>query len=75
MIEVLAKVSCGINNGKPYLSNIPSKIPSITSSIFTLIEVAVPVLLVIMGTIDLFKGVAADKGNYIWCHSCIYDIC
>ena len=55
MFQALAKVSCG------NLDGIPTKIPQLSSEIFTLIEVAVPVLLVIMGTIDLFKGVAADK--------------
>ena len=55
MFQVLAKVACG------NLDGIPANLPRLTSDIFTIIEVAVPVLLVIMGTIDLFKGVAADK--------------
>lgn len=55
MLQVLAKVACG------NLTGIPAKIPNLTSEIFTIIEIAVPVLLVIMGTIDLFKGITADK--------------
>ena len=55
MFQVLAKVACG------NLTGIPSKIPNLTSEIFTLIEIAIPVLLVIMGTIDLFKGITANK--------------
>ena len=55
MIQILDKVACG------NLTDIPSKLPQLSSEIYTLIEVAVPVLLVIMGTIDLFKGITADK--------------
>ena len=55
MIQILDKVACG------NLADIPSKLPKLSSEIYTLIEVAVPVLLVIMGTIDLFKGITADK--------------
>ena len=55
MIQILDKVACG------NLADIPSKLPKLSSEIYTLIEVAVPVLLVIMGTIDLFKGITANK--------------
>ena len=57
MIQVLVKnpVSCG------NLSNIPGKIPELTSDIFLLIQIAVPVVLVIMGMIDLFKAITASK--------------
>ena len=55
MFQILTKVACG------NLTGIPSKLPSLTSEVFTIIEIAVPVLLVIMGTIDLFKGITADK--------------
>ena len=43
------------------ITNIPGKIPRLSSEVFTLIEIAVPVVLVIMGTIDLFKGITASK--------------
>ena len=52
---VIDPKSCG------NITNIPGKIPKLTSEIFLFIEIAVPVLLVIMGTIDLFKGITAGK--------------
>ena len=55
MFQVLAKVACG------NLSGIPQKIPKLTSEVFFLIEVAIPVLLVIMGTLDLFKAITSNK--------------
>ena len=61
MLQILTKLACGLSDGKPLLDEIPSRIPKITSEIFLLIEIAVPVLLVIMGTIDLFKGITAQK--------------
>ena len=55
MFQILTKVACG------NLTDIPSKFPKLSSEIFTIIEIAVPLLLVIMGTLDLFKGITADK--------------
>ena len=55
MFQILDKVSCG------NLTGIPSKLPELTHDIFLMIEIAVPVLLVILGTIDLFKGITANK--------------
>ena len=55
MLYILEKVSCG------NLTDIPEKIPRLSSEIFTLILIAIPVLLVILGTIDLFKGITANK--------------
>ena len=52
-------VSCG------NITNIPYKIPEITSNAFLIIEIAVPVILVIMGMIDLMKGVTAQKEDEI----------
>lgn len=59
MIQILTKVSCG------NLTGIPSKLPKLSSEVFTLIEIAVPVLLIIMGTLDLFKGITANKEDEI----------
>lgn len=56
-------VSCG--NGNGMIKGIPGKIPELTSFVFTLIQVAVPVILVIMGSIDLFKGITAQKEDEI----------
>lgn len=51
----VSKVSCG------NITDIPKKIPQLTSEIVTIIEILVPVLLVIMGSIDLFKGMTSGK--------------
>ena len=63
MFQVLTKVACG--GDKIILDDIPSKIPQLTSEVFTLLLIAVPLLLVIMGTIDLYKGITADKEDEI----------
>ena len=61
IISVLAapKVSCG------NVTDIPRKIPELTSMAITMIQIAVPVILVIMGSLDLFKGVTAGKEDEI----------
>ena len=53
------KVSCG------NITGIPSKIPSLTSKIITILQIAIPVILVIMGSLDLFKGITAQKEDEI----------
>lgn len=53
------KVSCGNVN------DIPEKLPELTSYIITVIQVAIPVILVILGSIDLFKGITAGKDDEI----------
>lgn len=59
--ENLSKVSCGSGPGS--FSDIPKKIPELTSYIITVLYVAIPVLLVIMGSIDLFKGIMSQKDD------------
>ena len=59
MLYILDKVACG------NLTDIPSKIPKLTSEVFTIIEIAIPILLVIMGTLDMFKGITASKEDEI----------
>ena len=61
IISVLAapKVSCG------NVTDIPRKIPELTSMAITMIQIAVPLILVIMGSLDLFKGVTAGKEDEI----------
>ncbi len=44
---------------------IDEKIPNIVSTIITVIKVAVPVLLVIFGMIDLMKGITSQKEDEI----------
>jgi len=58
-IVAATKVNCG------NITNIPAKIPELTSYFITLVQIIVPVILVIMGSIDLFKGVTAQKEEEI----------
>ena len=53
------KVSCG------QLTEIPKKIPDLTSMIVRILWIIVPVVLVIVGSIDLAKGVVAGKEDEI----------
>ena len=53
------KVHCGTGEGA--LTAIPSKVPELTSLIVTIIQIAVPIVLILMGSIDLFKGITAGK--------------
>ena len=50
-------VSCGGN----YLDKIPSSLPKIISIIYTIIQIAIPIVLVIFGMLDLFKSITAGK--------------
>ena len=47
--------------GEGYLKEIPEALPKAISVIYTVIQVAVPVVLVIFGTLDLFKSISAQK--------------
>ena len=53
--------SCG--NG--LLTDIPSALPKVISIIYIVIQVAVPVVLVIMGSLDLMKSITAGKEDEI----------
>lgn len=53
------KVSCG------NVTDIPRKIPELTSMAITLVQIAVPVILVVMGSMDLFKGITGQKEDEI----------
>lgn len=50
-------VSCGGN----YVTKIPAALPKVISTIYIIIQIVVPILLVIFGMIDLFKGITAQK--------------
>lgn len=56
-----AFVSCGAG----YMDKIPAIIPKVVSTAYTMIQIAVPVVLVIMGSLDLFKGISAQKEDEI----------
>lgn len=51
--------NCG--NDYKKIDNIPGLIPRTTSIIYTIIQIAIPVVLVLLGSIDLVKGIIAQK--------------
>jgi hypothetical protein len=57
--EKNAVVKCG------GITDIPALVPKVTSIIITTIQIAVPVILVIMGMLDLAKGIMAQKEDEI----------
>ena len=52
-----ATVSCGDG----ILTDIPTLFPKVVSIIYTVMQIAIPVVLVIMGSLDLMKGITAGK--------------
>lgn len=54
-VYAIEKVSCGNVTG------IPKKIPELTSFAITIVQIAVPVILVLIGSFDFFKAVTAQK--------------
>lgn len=54
-------VSCGNNT----LTDLPATIPKIVSIAYVLIQIIVPVILVIVGSIDLIKAITAQKEDEI----------
>lgn len=52
-------VSCGSG----LLTGIPSKLPQILKVVYMALQIAVPVILVILGSIDLFKSITAGKDD------------
>lgn len=58
-LSIRSKVSCG------NIDEIPEKIPELTSFVITVIQIAVPIILVVIGSIDLMKGVVAQKEEEI----------
>ena len=55
----ITRVDCG------NITRIPAKIPQITSLIVTVAQIAIPVVLVIVGAMDLIKGISAQKEDEI----------
>lgn len=53
------KVSCGT------VGNIPAKVPEFISLFILVMQIIVPILLIIFGSIDLAKGVMAQKEDEI----------
>lgn len=50
-------VSCG----NSLVTGIPSLIPSVLSVLYNIIQIAIPIILVILGSIDFMKSVSAGK--------------
>lgn len=50
-------VSCGSGT----VTDIPQMLPNVTSIFYRIIQIAIPIILVIMGSLDLFKGISAQK--------------
>ena len=59
--SVLARTYCDCGN----VTGIPKKIPEITSYIMTIVQIAVPVILVVIGSIDFIKGITSQKEEEI----------
>lgn len=47
--------------GDGFITGIPSLIPQVISIVYTIIQIAVPIILVIAGSIDLIKGIISQK--------------
>ena len=59
-------VSCGSDDtSKALIKNIPSIVPNITSGIYNAVMVIVPLILVVMGSIDLIRGAASQNEDEI----------
>lgn len=51
--------------GDGLMTNIPGILPQVISTIYTVVQIAVPVVLVIMGSLDFMKSVSAQKEDEI----------
>jgi len=60
-METGTYVYCGGNDGSVLITNIPYKIPKITKMIYNAFMIVTPTILVVMGTIDLFRGITSSK--------------
>ena len=65
MLAPILSVSAASKVRSGNRTRIPDKIPELTSMAITIIQVAVPVVLIIVGMMDLFKGVTAQKEDEI----------
>ena len=59
-MKVEKYVACGDNHVE-LISNIPSVIPGLTSALYDAIMVIVPIILIIIGSVDLLKGIMSQK--------------
>lgn len=54
-----------ISCGGGYLTGIPTTLPKILNIVYVALQIAVPVILVILGSLDLFKAITAGKDDEI----------
>ena len=58
--------TCGSIGWKPPLiTDIPPSIPKVVRVLYLIIQIAVPIVLVVLGSLDLFKGIYAQKDEEI----------
>lgn len=57
--------SCGGSGNSALIKNIPEIIPSITKMVYNALMIVTPTILVIMGSIDLFRGIMSSKEDEI----------
>ena len=62
---LLKKVKCGVTGASAIIPKMDAIIPKLTSTAVNLIKIGVPVLLIILGMLDLGKAVAAQKEDEI----------
>lgn len=62
--RTVSYVKCGAKKTQG-LSKFPKKFPELTSFVVSILEVAVPVLLVLMGVFDLVRAISAGKEDEI----------
>lgn len=58
-------VSCGGTGNSALIKNVPSILPRITSSVYNAVMVIVPVALILLGIVDLIKGIMSQKEDEI----------
>jgi hypothetical protein len=51
--------------GSGYVTEIPEVVPKIIKTVYLVIQIAVPIVLVIIGALDFFKGISAQKEEEI----------
>lgn len=57
--------SCGGSGNSALVKNIPEIIPSITKMVYNALMIVTPTILVVMGSIDLFRGIMSSKEDEI----------
>ena len=62
-MNVDGRVSCG--GTRPIVKNIPNIIPKITSSLYNAMMVIIPTAMIIMGLVDLIRGIMSQNEDEI----------